>query len=34
LPLIAVLLGSFNLDFIPKVENPSLKTIFFAQQGI
>jgi hypothetical protein len=34
LPLIAGLLGSFNLDFIPKFQNPSLKAIFIAQQGI
>jgi hypothetical protein len=34
LPLIVRLLGSYNLDFIPKVENPSLKAIFSTQQAI
>jgi hypothetical protein len=28
------LLGRFNLDFIPKAQNPRLKAIFLAQQGI
>jgi hypothetical protein len=34
LPLIAGLLGSFRLDFVPKAQNPSSKAIFLAQQGI
>jgi hypothetical protein len=32
LPLIARLLGSYNLDFIPKVQNPSFKAIFLTQK--